>query len=92
MKKQKQISEMCIKYILLVYLDNILPGHIVITLPLFLLFRGIPHIFRQPFILLIFLLLSRWQQREGGQAAKPGKRAVQTLLRGQTILDINQRD
>lgn len=77
------------KGILLVYLDNILPGHIVITLPLFLLLSCLLHTFWQPFILLLFLLLSRRQQREGGQAAKPGEGAVQTLLTGHPQLIIS---
>lgn len=62
---------MCIKLILLICLHNILPGNIMITLPLFLLLSSLAHTFWQPLILLIFLLLSRRQQREGGQAAKP---------------------
>lgn len=69
---------------LLVYLHNILPGHVMITLPLFLLLGSFNHIFWQALILLIFLLLSGRQQREGGQAAKPREGAVQALLRRQT--------
>jgi len=69
-----------------VYLDHILPGHIMITLPLLLLLRRILHIFGQPSILLFFLfLLSGRQQREGGKAAEPREGAVQTLLRGHTM-------